>query len=67
MSALEVLIGLFGVNERRLSLKPTQFSQTIFSFAPDKRTKDIPGLEGGQIRWAEVTHTRGHFQACKCK
>ena len=54
---MDVLTGVSGANERRFSLKPTQFSRTGFSLAPDKRPNKIPDPEGGYLRWAEVTHT----------
>ena len=46
---------------------PLRFSQTAFSFAPDKRPENIPDLEE-VISAAEATHTyRGRIQACKSK
>ena len=39
---VDVPIGLFAVDERVFSVKPTQFSQTVFSLAPEESPKNIP-------------------------
>ena len=47
---------------------PLRFSETVLSFAPDKRPENIPDsieIISGQQRLH--THTEGRFQACKCK
>ena len=58
-----------GADETDFSLKLTQFSQTAFSFALDKRPKGMSYPEGDHLRWAELTHIQRALSglACKCK